>query len=81
MVLQREPESAVVFGFDATSSSSQAILSCSKNEELLTRKSVGVTVYKDGAWRSEIPPQTAGTVCDITLVNEEEEISIKQVSM
>ena len=84
MVLQREPESAVVFGFDALlpGLNSQAFLSCSKNGIKLEKHSL-LGERGNGGWRVDLPPQEGGNVCDITVVNEDdsvhEEISLHQV--
>ena len=84
MMLQREPESAIVFGFDAFLQTSQAFVSCSENGVQLGKLVLVVEVEEDGSWRSEIPPQAGGSECDITVVNgdelSQEEIHLKQVN-
>jgi hypothetical protein len=84
MVLQREPESAIVFGFDAFLTTSQAFVSCSENGVQLDKLSLVVEVEEDGSWRAEIPPQAGGSECDLTVVNgdelSQEEIHLKQVN-
>ena len=80
MVLQREPESAVVFGFGAFLPESESMLSCSQEDgRVMMKQSLSVVVGEDGSWRSEIPPQKAGTLCDLSVVNGEEEVILKQV--
>ena len=80
MVLQREPESAVVFGFGAFLPESYYLtLDCSQDDQEMVERSLSVVVGEDGSWRSEIPPQTAGTLCDLSVVNEGEDIILKQV--
>ena len=36
------------------------------------KRILALTIEEDGSWRSEIPPRTAGTQFDITIVNGEE---------
>ena len=84
MVLQREPESAIVFGFEAFLPTSQAFVSCAENGVQLDKLALVVEVEEDGSWRAEIPPQVGGSECDITVVNGDEfsheEIQLKQVN-
>jgi len=89
MVLQRAPQSARIYGFDAISPDTvQAFVSCSLDGQEFTfqavplRSSGGRSWWDwtrnkkaDGYWEVDLPPQTAGTLCDITIM---EEVSIWQ---
>ena len=74
MVLQREPESATLYGFEELIPGTEAGLSCSLKGEYLSLQ-VGIPVRtglkSEGDWMVELPPQEAGTVCDKVIVRGE----------
>jgi len=77
MVLQRSPQSARIYGFDALSPESvQAFMSCSINGEKLSSLVVPgmhnsqIRSKASGYWEVELPPQSAGTLCDISIMEE-----------
>jgi sialate O-acetylesterase len=82
MVLQREPESATIYGFEELIPGTEALLTCSLKGMNLPLQ-IGIPVKTgskiEGDWMVELPPQDAGTVCDIQIVGGEEELSLSQV--
>jgi len=82
MVLQREPESATLYGFEELIPGTEAGLSCSLKGEYLPLQ-VGIPVRNglksEGDWMVELPPQEAGTVCDIVVVGGEQVLELNQV--
>jgi len=81
MVLQRAPQSATLFGFDSTTEA-EAFVSCTLNGETLgiQRASVVATSSdQDGDWVVTLPPQLATTMCDISVVSGDEELTLTNV--
>ena len=80
MVLQREPESATIFGFEEILPGTEAILSCSLNGQALPLQYGRSRPTKiEGEWMVELPPQKGGSKCDIQIVNTEEAIALDGV--
>jgi len=81
MVLQRAPQSATIFGFDATTEA-EAFVSCTLNGRTLDVQSARVTASQndqDGNWEVTLPPQEATTECDISIVSGDEELTLTNV--
>merc|ERR1712156_136539 len=82
MVLQRVPQSATVFGFDATTEA-EAFASCTMNGRPLDVQTARVTAsqndQQDGSWEVTLPPQEAATECDISIVSGDEELTLTNV--
>jgi len=80
--LQRAPEKATIYGFEELVPGTFATLHCSLKGESLPLQ-YGLPVESgptaEGDWVVEFDPQEAGTVCDILIVGEEEELSLKNV--
>ena len=68
MVLQREPESATVWGYGTLPDGSDATVSCSLPHSTLFREQ-SATPYQDedNVWKLELEPQAGGTICTITV--------------
>merc|ERR1712142_1121030 len=84
MVLQRAPESATLYGFEELIPGTEAVLDCSLNGKRLPLQS-GIPVSdrtklgNPGDWMVELPPQEAGTLCDILIIGSEEQVNLNQV--
>jgi len=78
MVLQRAPQSAVIFGFDSLQPGAEAFLSCNlkrrERREVQGFQRLPVQSNgEEGEWQVTLPPQPAATTCDITIVGFGEE--------
>jgi len=82
MVLQRAPQSATIFGFDATTEA-EAFVSCTLNGRPLDVQRARVTASQNnqqgGSWEVTLPPQEAATECDISIVSGDEELTLTNV--
>ena len=80
MVLQREPESATVWGYGVLPDGSDVTVSClSPSNELSTFKAIPYQ-EDESTWKLELEPQAGGTVCTISVdVGCGGKISIKEV--
>merc|ERR1719167_1186268 len=84
MVLQRARESATLYGFEELIPGTEAVLDCSLNGKHLPLQS-GIPVSdrtklgNPGDWMVELPPQEAGTLCDILIIGSEEQVNLNQV--
>jgi len=85
MVLQRAPQVARIYGFEALEPDAEALLSCS-----LDGKHLGLQVLKatftngdegPGAWEVSLPPQAPGTLCDITITEGTRRRTFEEVSL
>merc|ERR1719239_1464959 len=81
MVLQRAPQSATLFGFDSTTEA-EAFVSCTLNGETLGVQRANVVASssaQDGDWEVTLPPQLAATMCDISIISGDEELTLTNV--
>merc|ERR1712168_1136287 len=83
MVLQRAPQSATLFGFDSTTTGeAEAFVSCTLNGEPLGMQRASVVATSSdqtGDWEVTLPPQQAATMCDISIVSGDEEVTLTNV--
>ena len=82
MVLQREPELATIFGFEELIPGTEAFLTCSlKGKNLPTQVGIPMKTRSgiEGDWTVELPPQEAGTLCDIQILGRFFLLSLNQV--
>jgi len=81
MVLQRAPQSATIFGFDSTATGEpEAFVACTLNGEPLGMQRASVLASnQDGNWEVTVPPQLAATMCDISIVSGDEEVTLTNV--
>jgi len=89
MVLQRAPQTARIYGFEALQSDAEALLDCNLNGEYLELQAAKVVptygMKGSGDWEVLVPPQEGGTTCDITIqetgahTQVRDEVSLKGV--
>jgi len=80
MVLQREPASPIVWGFDELLPGTEARLYCQEKGRLLAPVVLTPKAVQEGStWQVTIPPQAAGSVCDLEVAGGPDVIKLTQV--
>ena len=80
MILQREPESATIWGYKNTTDELQVALDCTKDDKQLSPQNSRIVLEDENIWKIELDPQLGGTSCNILVTSASEgEIALQNV--